>query len=70
MDETYTPPLNDATSLMQKVRSTRPDFLLFISTNVSDLKLGLEKMSEFRLGQGVVPTIATAPPTARRKFSR
>lgn len=57
MDETYTPPLNDATPLMQKVRSTRPDFLLFISTNVSDLKLGLEKMAEFRLGQGVVPTI-------------
>jgi branched-chain amino acid transport system substrate-binding protein len=56
-DETYTPPLTDATSLIQKVRSTRPDFLLFISTNVSDLKLGLEKMNEFHLGQGVVPTI-------------
>jgi len=56
-DETYTPPLADATPLIQKVRSTRPDFLLFISTNVSDLKLGLEKMSEFHLGQGVIPTI-------------
>ncbi len=56
-DETYTPPLADATPLMQKVRSTRPDFLLFLSTNLSDLKLGLEKMAEFRLGQGVIPTI-------------
>ena len=56
-DETYTPPLADATPLMQKVRSNKPDFLLFISTNLSDLKLGLEKMSEFRLGKGVVPTI-------------
>jgi branched-chain amino acid transport system substrate-binding protein len=57
MDETYTPPLADATPLMQKVRSTRPDFLMFVSTNVSDLKLGLEKMNEFRIGKGVIPTI-------------
>jgi branched-chain amino acid transport system substrate-binding protein len=57
MDETYTPPLADATPLIQKVRSTRPDFLLFVSTNVSDLKLGLDKMNEFRLGKGVIPTI-------------
>jgi branched-chain amino acid transport system substrate-binding protein len=27
MDETYTPPLSDATPPIQKVRSTRPDFL-------------------------------------------
>jgi branched-chain amino acid transport system substrate-binding protein len=57
MDETYTPPLSDATALMQKVRSTHPDFLLFISTNTSDLKLGLEKLNEFHLGKGVVPVI-------------
>jgi branched-chain amino acid transport system substrate-binding protein len=57
MDETYTPPLSDATALMQKVRSTRPDFLLFISTNISDLKLGLEKLNEFHLAKGVVPVI-------------
>ncbi len=57
MDETYTPPLADATSLIQKVRSTRPEFLLFLSTNVSDLKLGLEKLNEFRLGKGVIPVI-------------
>ena len=58
MDETYTPPLSDATPLIQKVRSTRPDFLMFISTTISDLKLGLEKMNEFRLAKGVVPVIA------------
>jgi branched-chain amino acid transport system substrate-binding protein len=57
-DETYTPPLSDATPLIQKVRSTRPDFLLFISTTISDLKLGLEKMNEFRLAKGVIPVIA------------
>ena len=57
-DETYTPPLSDATPLIQKVRSTRPDFLMWISTTVNDLKLGLEKMNEFRLAKGVIPLIA------------
>jgi branched-chain amino acid transport system substrate-binding protein len=58
MDETYTPPLSDATPLIQKVRSTRPEILLFVSTTISDLKLGLEKMNEFRLAKGVIPVIA------------
>jgi branched-chain amino acid transport system substrate-binding protein len=57
MDETYTPPLSDATPLIQKVRSSRPDVLLFVSTTISDLKLGLEKMNEFRLGKGAIPVI-------------
>jgi branched-chain amino acid transport system substrate-binding protein len=39
------------------VRSTRPDFLLFISTNISDLKLGLENLNEFHLAKGVVQVI-------------
>ena len=58
MDETYTPPLSDATPLIQKVRSTRPEFLVFISTTISDVKLGLEKLNEFRLAKGVIPVIA------------
>lgn len=57
LDETYTPPLSDATPLIQKVRSTRPQVLLFISSTISDLKLGLEKMNEFRLGKGAIPVI-------------
>lgn len=58
MDETYTPPLSDATPLIQKVRSSRPEMLLFLSTTISDMKLGLEKMNEFRLSKGVIPVIA------------
>jgi len=58
MDEVYTPPLSDATSLIQKVRSTKPDFLLMVSTNVPDDKLLVEKMSEFGLGKGRIPVIA------------
>jgi branched-chain amino acid transport system substrate-binding protein len=57
IDEIYTPPLSDATPLIQKVRSTRPDFLMFLSTTISDTKLVLEKMNEFRLAKGVIPVI-------------
>jgi branched-chain amino acid transport system substrate-binding protein len=49
MDETYTPPLSDATPLVQRVRSAQPEMLLFISSNIPDLKLGLEKLNEFQL---------------------
>jgi branched-chain amino acid transport system substrate-binding protein len=55
MDETYTPPLSDATPLVQRVRSAQPEMLLFISSNIPDLKLGLEKLNEFQLG--AIPVI-------------
>jgi len=58
MNETFTPPLSDATPLMQKVRSTRPEFLIYVTTTISDVKLGLEKLNEFRLGKGAIPIIA------------
>ncbi len=57
MDEIYTPPLSDATSIIQKVRSTRPDFLILLATNVPDTKLLIEKMNEFGLGKGRIPMI-------------
>ena len=59
VDETYTPPLSDATTLMQRVRSTRPELLLYITTTISDLKLGLDKMNEFRIGKGAIPVIGS-----------
>ncbi|MGY4290358.1 ABC-type branched-subunit amino acid transport system substrate-binding protein [Bradyrhizobium sp. LM2.7] len=58
VDETFTPPLADATSLVQKIRSAKPDLLFFLPTVISDAKLLLEKMNEFGLGQGKVPTIS------------
>lgn len=59
-DETFTPPLSDATPLVQKLRSARPDFLLMVSSNVPDNKLILEKMNEFRLGKGVIPVVGNS----------
>jgi branched-chain amino acid transport system substrate-binding protein len=58
VDETFTPPLSDATPLIQKVRATRPDLLFFLPTVISDAKLVLEKMNEFGMGQGKVPVIS------------
>ena len=58
VDETFTPPLSDATPLVQKVRATRPDLLFFLPTVISDAKLVLEKMNEFGMGQGKVPVIS------------
>ena len=55
VDETFTPPLADATPLVQKVRAARPDLLFFLPTVISDAKLMLEKMNEFGIGQGKVP---------------
>lgn len=58
-DETFTPPLADATSLIQKARSARPDFVFLLSTAVPDAKLLLEKVHEFNLGRGRMPMIST-----------
>jgi len=58
VDEVFTPPLANATPLIQKVRSKRPDLLLLLPTAISDAKLLLEKMNEFGLGKGRLPTIS------------
>ena len=58
VDETFTPPLSDATPLVQKVRAAHPDLLFFLPTVISDAKLVLEKMNEFGMGKGKVPTIS------------
>src|SRR5215475_14258117 len=58
VDETFTPPLTDATPLVQRIRSARPDLLFFLPTVISDAKLMLEKLNEFGLGQGRIPVIS------------
>src|SRR5438445_9091346 len=56
-DEIYTPPLSDATSLVQKVRNAKPDILLMLTTNVPDTKLVVEKLNEMGLGKGRVAVL-------------
>lgn len=58
VDETYTPPLTDATRFVQKIRTSKPDFVIFLPSTVSDDKSFLEKMQEFNLHHGRVPIIS------------
>ena len=59
VDEMYTPPLADATTLVQHVRSAKPDFCIMLSSNVPDDKLMLDKFSEYGLIGGKLPLIGS-----------
>jgi branched-chain amino acid transport system substrate-binding protein len=56
-DEVYTPPLSDATPLVAKVRTARPDFLWVISTNIPDDSLLLQKLTEMGIGADKLPAV-------------
>jgi branched-chain amino acid transport system substrate-binding protein len=56
-DEVYTPPLADATTMIQHIRSARPDFVGFQSTNVPDDKLLADKFAEFGMKSDKMPKI-------------
>jgi branched-chain amino acid transport system substrate-binding protein len=58
-DQVYTPPLTDATTLIQGVRSARPDFVLLQSTNVPDDKLLVDKFVEFGLTANKMPLVGS-----------
>jgi len=62
VDEIFTPPLSDATSVVQKIRSGRPEAILFVPTNIPDSKLVLEKLNEMGLGRGRIPLISNGAP--------
>ncbi|MFI4986097.1 MAG: ABC transporter substrate-binding protein [Alphaproteobacteria bacterium] len=57
VDEIYTPPLSDATPIIQKVRAARPDFIFLVSTNVPDDALLLQKLTEMGLGGTRLPIV-------------
>jgi branched-chain amino acid transport system substrate-binding protein len=56
-DEIFTAPLADATTIVQKLRSAKPDFVVALPTNVSDDKLLLEKLAEFGLSSKKLPVV-------------
>jgi branched-chain amino acid transport system substrate-binding protein len=58
VDETFTPPLANATPLIQRVRAARPDFLFLMPTAISDTALLVQKLNEFGLGRGRLPTVS------------
>jgi len=58
VDEVFTPPLSDATPLVAKVRTARPDFLWVITTNVPDDSLVMQKLSEMGLAASRFPVVS------------
>lgn len=58
VDETFTPPLANATPLIQRVRVARPDLLFLLPTAISDTALLIQKLNEFGLGKGRLPTVS------------
>lgn len=57
LNQIFTPPLTDATPVVQPVRTTRPDFAILLSTNPSDDKLLADKFQELGMGGGRLPLI-------------
>jgi branched-chain amino acid transport system substrate-binding protein len=49
VDEIWTPPLADATSIAQKLRANTPDVVFYGATNFSDSVQVLQKLKEFRV---------------------
>ena len=62
VDQIFTPPLSDATPLIEKVRAAQPDFLLLPISSTPDNKLVLEKLDEFGLGKGRLPVVGNGAP--------
>jgi branched-chain amino acid transport system substrate-binding protein len=48
-DEVWTPPLADATSIVQKLRATQPDLVFYGATNFPDSVQVLQKVKEFNV---------------------
>ena len=63
-EKSYTPPISDATELIANLRRNKPDILFLMPAALPDLKLMLDKLSEFGLGRDVLPTFAVAGPSA------
>ena len=49
VDEVWTPPLADATAIVQKLRSSQPDIVFYGATNFPDSVQVLQKVKEFGL---------------------
>ncbi len=57
VDEIYTPPLSDATPLVSKVRTARPEFLWVISTSIPDDSQIMQKLAEMGIPASRLPVV-------------
>lgn len=70
VEEVFTPPLADATSSVQKLRTARPDMLVMLSSSMADAKILLERMNEVGLGKGRLPIVASGSHMASPELLR
>ncbi len=57
LDKTYTPPLSDATTLVQPARGARPDFVLLLSTNAGDDKMLADTFAQYGMPASKLPLV-------------
>ncbi len=57
VDEVFAPPLADATTLVQPVRTAHPDFVLLLTSNTGDEKLGIDTLNEFGMPPTKMPVV-------------
>src|SRR6202043_1478959 len=57
VDEPYPPPLPDATPLVSKVRTSRPDFMWVISTSIPDDSQIMQKLAEMGIPASRLPVV-------------
>ena len=57
IDQVYTPPLADATAIVQPVRSAKPDFVLLQSTNNGDDKILIDAFTQYGMPGTKMPLV-------------
>jgi branched-chain amino acid transport system substrate-binding protein len=57
VNQIYTPPLSDATALVQPVRTAKPDFVMLLSTNNGDDKLLADTFTQYGMPATKLPLI-------------
>ncbi|HTW53631.1 MAG TPA: ABC transporter substrate-binding protein [Stellaceae bacterium] len=57
INQVYTPPLSDATALVQPARSAKPDFVLLQSTNNGDDKILIDTFTQYGMPATKLPLI-------------
>jgi branched-chain amino acid transport system substrate-binding protein len=58
----FTPPLSDATPIVQAIRTAHPDFLFELVSSVPDNALILEKLAEMGLSHARLPLVGNGSP--------
>jgi branched-chain amino acid transport system substrate-binding protein len=57
IDQVYTPPLADATAIVQPVRGAKPDFVLLQSTNNGDDKILIDAFTQYGMPATKLPLV-------------